>query len=72
MKPVAHTGVTTAFFTFAGPGENDTPDGVPRLHNEINMLFDGFNMTTFQTRYWTNEDASEGQDITIIQEGWCP
>jgi len=66
IKPVAHTGVTTAFFTFAGPGENDTPDGVPRLHNEINMLFDGFNMTTFQTRYWTNDDASEGQDITII------
>jgi len=65
MKPVAHPGVTTAFFTFSGP--NDSPDGVPRLHNEINIQFLGKDMKSFQTRYWTNDDASDGHDATTIQ-----
>ncbi|HSJ05644.1 MAG TPA: family 16 glycosylhydrolase [Longimicrobiales bacterium] len=57
MRPVAHPGVVTSFFTFAGPYDN----GGNGRHNEIDVEFLGnrfhADQTWVQFNFYTNDDT---------------
>jgi beta-glucanase (GH16 family) len=52
MKPIAHPGVVSSFFTFAGPYDN----GGNGRHNEIDIEFLGKDASAVQFNFWTNDD----------------
>ena len=53
FQPVARPGVVTSLFTFAGPYDN----GGNGKHNEIDIEFLGYDTTSFQANFWTNDDT---------------
>ena len=68
MKPVAESGVVTAFFTFAGPYDNPTNGN--GQHNEIDIEFLGKDTTYFQANYWTNDDQYVNGHEYIVNLGF--
>ena len=66
FKPVASSGVVSSFFTFAGPFDN----GGNGKHNEIDIEFLGYDTTSFQTNYWTNDDDYTGGHESTVYLGF--
>lgn len=65
FKPVAESGIVTAFFTFAGP--YDRPKFGNGRHNEIDIEFLGSNTSEVQLNFWTDDDSySNGHEQIIV------
>lgn len=65
FKPIRHSGVVTAFFTFAGPYDN----GGNGRHNEIDIEFLGYDTTRVQFNFWTNDDRYRSNNAVLLDLG---
>ncbi|KAL9183155.1 hypothetical protein ACHAXT_004942 [Thalassiosira profunda] len=63
MKPVAESGVVSAFFTYAGQWDN--PDGGNGQHDEIDIEFLGRDTNHFQANYWTNGVGGHEVEVNL-------